>query len=215
MPRQLQQITLLLWLLWSASFVRAGSYTVDPTRINMNTNQKRASLTLTNVDQTPIVLQIEIKAWTQVDGNDVYSPTRDVLVTPPIVTILPGAEQIIRIGYRRPPDPKKEESYRLFVQELPTPPKPGFNGLAVALRLSLPIFVGSDKLLPKCQWGVTYLAKEHALRVILTNTGTAHLQLLEFALLTPTSDTNLVHQQLSQYLLPGQQHEWLLELLSI
>ena len=62
-------------------------------------------------------------------------------MSPPIATIAPDKEQIIRVGLRRAPDKERELSYRLFLQEVPAPPKPGFQGLQVALRVGLPVFV--------------------------------------------------------------------------
>lgn len=213
MSKHLQQTIFLLWMLGLVSPAQSAVIAISPTRVTFDASHRSATVTVANNDSEPVVIQSVIKSWTQVDGKDVYEPTRDVLVTPPVVTILPGAEQILRLGFRRPPSPQKEDAYRLFLQEVPPPPKPGFNGVGVSLRVGVPIFVVSNnKLVPKPQWGVVYLAGEHALRVALTNTGTAHLQLHEFALRALTGDANLVHQAQGAYVLSGQHREWILQL---
>jgi len=212
MLKQLQKAMLLLGII-AVSNVHAGSFMVDPVRIDLDASQRSSSLMLRNDDQEPTVIQVLLMAWSQVDGEDVYTPTKDVLVTPPIVTIQPGAEQMLRLALRRPIDTQKELSYRVFLQEVPSPPRPGFRGLQVALRVSIPIFVKSDQTLqPKMQWKSTYIEKEHALRIELINLGAAHVHLYEFSLRNPNSHTNLTLQQTAIYVLPGQHHEWLLKM---
>ena len=213
MSKHLQQTIFLLWMLGLTGPAQSAVFGVSPTRVTFDASHKSATITVSNNDSEPITIQATVKSWTQVDGKDVYEPTRDVLITPPVVTILPGAEQILRLGFRRPPSPQKEDAYRVYLQEIPPPPKPGFNGVGVALRVGVPVFVMSNKnLAPKPRWGVTYLAGEHALRVVLTNAGTAHLQLYEFTLRALTGDANLVHQTQGSYVLSGQHSEWILKL---
>ena len=212
MLKPLQKAILLLGMI-TVSSVHAGSFMVDPVRIDLDASQKSSSLVLRNNDQEPTVIQVSLMAWSQVDGEDVYTPTQDMLVTPPIVTIQPGAEQLLRLALRRPFDPQRELTYRVFLQEVPPPPRPGFRGLQVALRMSVPIFANANQaLLPKMQWKSSYIAKEHALRVELINSGAAHLHLYEFSLRKPNSNTDLIIQQTAVYLLPGQRHEWTLKI---
>ena len=213
MSKYLQQTIFLLWMLGLVGPAQSAAFGIAPTRVTFDASHRSATITVTNNDSEPVVIQATVKSWTQVDGKDVYEPTRDVLITPPVITILPGAEQILRLGFRRPPSPIKEDAYRVYLQEIPPPPKPGFNGVGVALRVGVPVFVMSNKkLAPKSRWEVTYIAGEHALRVVLTNAGTAHLQLYEFTLRTLTGDANLAHQAQGLYLLSGQRSEWILKL---
>jgi fimbrial chaperone protein len=212
MFNRLQQAILLLGMI-TVSSVHAGSFMVDPVRIDLDASQKSSSLVIRNNDQAPTVIQVNLMAWSQVDGEDVFTPTRDVLLTPPIITIQPGAEQLLRLALRRPFDPQKELTYRVFLQEVPAPSKPGFRGLQVALRMSVPIFANINQaLLPKMQWKSDYIAKEHALRVELINSGEAHLHLYEFSLRPPSSNKDLILQQTAVYLLPRQHHVWTLKL---
>ena len=112
----------------------------DPDRADSKASATR-SITVRNDGEEPVVVQSSVLAWTQEDGKDIYASTTEALVTPPIMTIAAGAEQIVRVGLRRPPDPRSELAYRVFLQEVPPPPKPGFTGLQVALRVGLPVFV--------------------------------------------------------------------------
>ena len=191
----------------------AGAFMVNPTRIELGVGQLSATLVIRNDDRTPAVIQLESRSWEQKDGQDLYATTKELLVTPPIVTVEPGSEQIVRIALRRALDPQKELTYRIFLQEVPPPPQPGFTGLQVALRISIPVFAkAGDNALAKTAWRVAYQSGEHALRVGLINSGNAHLQFQEFQLFAPGSQTALAAQQTMLYLLPGQGHEWLIKL---
>ena len=192
---------------------QAGSFMVDPTRIELAPGKLSATLTIRNDDKEPAVIRLEPRVWDQKGEEDLYEATKEVLVTPPIVTIAPGAEQIVRIALRRPLDPLKELTYRLYLQEVAPPPRPGFSGLQVALRISMPIFAKpGDAVLPRPEWKVAYQGKEHSLRVHLSNRGNAHLQLQEFKLSAPGADKMLALQQTSAYVLAGKNRDWLLKL---
>jgi fimbrial chaperone protein len=204
-----------IFILLLGAFVRAdaGSFMVDPTRIELAPHQLSATLVIRNDDKEPVVIQVEPRAWSQKDGEDVYAPTRELLVTPPIITIPAGAEQILRIALRRPLDPQMEIPYRIYLLEVPPPPQAGFRGLQVALRISIPVFARpGDAAAPRAEWKVAYGAREHALRVVLANAGNAHLQVQEFMLFAPGSNTPSAIRQAAAYVLPGQSRDWLIKL---
>ena len=207
------QVVLFIFSTAMFSCAEAGSFMVDPTRIELGPDQLSATLVIRNDGDEPSVIQVEARAWSQKDGDDVYTPTKELLVTPPIVTVPPGGEQILRIALRRPLDAQKEIPYRIYLQEVPPPIKPGFRGLQVALRISLPVFAKpGDAAVPRAVWKVAYDAGAHALRATLANAGTAHLQLQEFTLAAPGSDTVLAMRQVALYVLPGQSRDWLIKL---
>ena len=204
---------LFAWLALTLTGAEAGSFMVDPTRIELGADQMSATLVIRNDDQEPTVIRVESRAWRQKDGEDIYEATSEILITPPVVTVAPGSEQILRVALRRPLDGKKELSYRIFLLEVPPPPRPGFRGLQVALRISLPVFaLPAAGATSKTAWRLAYQAKEHALRVDLANTGDAHMQMQEFSLSAPGRDTPLAIRQSVQYVLAGQSYTWLIKL---
>ena len=204
-----------IFILLLGAFARAeaGAFMVDPTRIELAPGQLSATLVIRNDDKEPVVIQVEPRAWSQKDGEDVYAPTRELLVTPPIVTIPAGAEQILRVALRRPLDPQMEIPYRIYLLEVPPSPQAGFRGLQVALRISIPVFARpGDAAAPRAEWKVAYGARAHALRVVLANAGNAHLQVQEFMLFKPGSSTPSAVRQAAAYVLPGQSRDWLIKL---
>lgn len=189
----------------------AANLAVDPVRIELSAEQQTAATSVRNDSDQPVSIQVQAVTWSQLDGKDVYAPTRELLVAPPIVTIAPKGEQIIRAALRRPADVSSELTYRIYLQELPPPPAPGFSGLQVALRIGLPVFVKPQqgKASPKMAWSVVQ-APDNSLKLTLQNQGNAHVQVSDFAIRVPGNDKPIAAESGSSYVLAGQTREWLL-----
>jgi len=200
---------LALWLV--AANVTAGSFQVNPIRIELAKGATTAAMTVHNDGDDAVVIQASVLSWSQDEsGQDVYAPTNEALVTPPIMTILPGGEQIVRIGMRRPPDPQRELTYRLYLAEVPPPPKPGFTGLQVALRVGVPVFVLPPvPAIRRLEWSAQ-IAADGAIRLGAQNTGNAHVQVTDFELGAPGSAEPFAQQTALSYVLAGQHHVWTL-----
>jgi len=190
----------------------AADWEIDPVRIELSQEQQTAAITVKNASDQATAIQIQVVAWSQVDGKDVYGVSRELLVSPPIVTIPAKGEQVIRAALRRTADATDELSYRINLQELPPPPVAGFTGVQVALRIGLPVFVQSLKgdAAPKMVWNVVRLP-DSLLKVELRNQGNAHVQVTDFALYLPGSDQAIAGESGSSYVMAGQRREWLLK----
>jgi fimbrial chaperone protein len=201
---------LLLGVL-AASWAHAGSFQVSPVRATLSAAQAVGSMTVRNDGTEPTVVQLQVVSWSQEQGKDVYSPTKEILATPPIFTVPPGGAQVVRVGLRRSPDPQRELTYRLFLQEVPPPPKPGFTGLTVALRISLPVFVRpAVAASPVLRWRAVRTAQGQ-LKVGLTNDGNAHVQVANFKLGLGGGAQPGTTQAVA-YVLPGQSRDWLVNM---
>lgn len=202
-------IAVLLFLALVSTLVRAGSFEVNPVRVDMSPAVRSVALSVRNAGTEAVVVQVSVQSWAQENGADVLAATSEILVSPPIATIPSGAEQIIRVGLRRAPDEKRELSYRLFLQEVPPPPKPGFQGLTVALRISLPIFVqprqGSSKA--ELVWNAE-LRDDGMIRLKMDNRGTGHIQISDIQMSLPGEAEPVVSQSAAAYVLPGQSRQW-------
>lgn len=200
----------LAFLLFAAGAARAGSFQVGPVSATLSADHPVAALTVRNTGGSPAVIQLEAMAWTQADGVDKYAPATDILATPPIFTIPAGGSQVIRVGSRAPAT-QGERAYRLFLREIPPPPKPGFRGMRMALEISLPVFVvPSTAIAPALQWQATVVDARH-LRIRVTNTGSAHARLTRFTLARAKGAAPLPMPRKTVYVLPGTSHEWLVE----
>lgn len=188
----------------------AGSFQVNPIRIDLTKGINNAVVTVRNDGEEPVVVQSSVLAWTQEGGKDVYVPTSEALITPPIMTIAPGAEQIVRVGLRRPPDPRSEVAFRVFLQEVPPPPKPGFTGLQVALRVGIPMFVapaapGARRL----DWSAA-IGADGSIQLAAQNAGNAHVQVTDLELRLPDASESIAHESTLAYVLAGQRRQWTL-----
>ena len=194
-------------LLGAAGAASAGSFQVNPVRATLSAAQPVGSLTVRNDGAEPTVVQLEVVSWTQQDGKDVYAPTKEILATPPIFTVPAGGSQTVRVGPRRAPDAQRELTYRLFLQELPPPPKPDFQGLQVVLRIGVPVFVlPSVAASPVLTWQASRTAQGQ-LKVRVTNSGNAHVQVANFKVAI-SGGADLGTQQVAAYVLSGESRDW-------
>jgi fimbrial chaperone protein len=188
----------------------AGVFAVSPVRVALSAATPVASMTVRNDGAEATVVQLEPVAWSQKDGKDQFAQTREVLATPPIFTLNPGGSQIIRVGLRRAPDPHRELTYRLFLQEVPAPPRAGFQGLQVALRLSVPVFVRPGvPAAPMLQWQASR-SGDGSVKVGATNVGTAHAQISRLNVST-SGGAAMGQLHVSTYVLPGERQEWIVK----
>ena len=198
--------------LFAPTLAGAADWNIDPVRIELSKDTQMAAITLKNASDQPTSIQVEVVAWTQKDGKDIYTASRELLISPPIVTIPGKSEQIIRAALRREADPSQELSYRINLQELPPAPTPGLTGVQVALRIGLPVFVQPQKngALPKMLWNCKRMP-DNTLKVVLHNQGNVHVQVTDFSLNLPGKDQVVAGESGSSYVLAGQTREWLLK----
>lgn len=201
-------IALLLALCASSAW--AGSFTVNPVRLDLSKEQPTTSVEITNTGKQPTVIQAVLKAWSQKDGRNVYSSTRALLATPPIFDIAPNDNQVVRVGLLGSPDNREEKAYRLFLTEVPPKSHGDFRGLQVALRVSIPIFIAplSGKPTPKLTWRFQQTGPGK-FEVITDNTGTAHARITDLELSAVSGGKVLTKVRTDNgYVLAGTQHVW-------
>lgn len=186
----------------------AGSFSISPLRVDLSAQARTVALKVRNEDPAPVVIQAEVMQWDQQEGKDELVPTRDLLVSPPLFTLEPGAEQVLRVALRGAADPARELSYRLVLQEVPPESGQAFTGLSVLLRLSLPVFVApAAPASPVLEWSAG-TGDDGALVISVANTGTAHGRILGFRLVSGGQDVAPVEQPVVAYVLPGRQRSW-------
>lgn len=193
------RVTLILTLLLSlggallSTTAEANALNVSPLRLDFSPGSKSTALNLRNFSSRKVPVQIQIFQWDQVDGKDVFSPTRDILFSPPITSIRPNEEQLIRFRLRKGADRDQTRNYRVFVEQLvpegPDRPK----GSAFKIRFSIPIFVQPLAVvgLPKPSMQVADLGNGK-LQVDVSNLGNMHLKVTGIALYSgDTTPTNV------------------------
>lgn len=134
-PKLLTALACAAALAWG-ELASAGTLQVNPVLLEIDAGRRSATVTIRNEESAPITIRAHVLEWRQADGEEVYTETRAVIVSPPIFTIAPGATQLVRVGLRSPSG--TPQAYRLIVEEVPEASPAG--GIRVALRLNLPLY---------------------------------------------------------------------------
>jgi fimbrial chaperone protein len=197
----------LVLLLAEPAFVNAGSLQVIPVTSVLSGSHAVEAFTVKNTGSEPTVIQVELVRWTQDHGKDTFEPTHDVLATPPLFRIGPGESQVVRVGLRHAPAGSAELTYRMMLTEVPPPPSPGFRGVAVALRLSVPLFIQPQpSMAPVLDWHVM-AGDGRPVSITVANGGKAHAKVNEWTLLGRDASP-LAGDKSSRYVLAGQAATW-------
>lgn len=190
---------------------RAATFSVSPVRVELSAKVQTGALTIRNQQDAPVVVQAEGLLWEQAQGEDKLSATKDVLVSPAVFTLPASGSQLVRVALRRPADAARELSYRLILTEVPPEADPGFTGLNVALRISLPIFVEAVTPAPaKLEW-TARRNSDGALAVTARNAGASHARVLNFTVAPAEGAGPAIDEQVSAYILPGEARSWALQ----
>lgn len=161
---------------------------VSPVRIDLSDEHTKDVIHITNQDATTKSFEVELVAWSQTDDRrEVYTPTEDILAVPPLFSLEPGEQQIVRIGMMTGADPSVERSYRMFVTELAPPQaeKVQATGVNLRLRLGIPVFVAPKALPYATLEHFDSMQIEDQLFLHLRNRGNTHVKVSEVRYLAP------------------------------
>jgi len=177
---------------------------VLPVNVMLGPNQRAATLSLSNHDTKQMAIQIRAYVWNQKDGNDQLTDSDQLVVSPPIATIAPGAMQVVRLILRQPPA-GREVTYRILVDQIPPPAEMGM--VHVVLRLSIPIFAQPvTRAVPHIQF---HIEQEGGQLVLVgVNNGLRHEALRDIALRTSDGRELKEEPSASPYILAGSTRRW-------
>ncbi len=197
----------LLALVFVAETALAGSFSVKPTRIFLK-DIPQATMMIGNTSGEEIFIQAELMAWTQQDGKDVYTPSREIMMSPPMFKIPAGGEQTVRLRVMREGAIEQERAYRLFLQEVPLSKtkESTVASVATVLKIGVPIFIQPAKADPaKYDWQATHSAGSVTVKV--SNNTNSHVQFTALRLTSPEGKV-LSDEKVFVYVLPGQTYKW-------
>lgn len=206
--------TVGLWLVLSCSLVsgglaQAGTFSVTPVRIFLQPTDRATAITFTNDGATEIVLQADLYEWLQKpDGDDDLKLAEDIIISPPIIKLAPGAKQVVRLARLSMAPTEAQQTYRLIVREIPeiAAAKQGIS-VQVALALSMPVFITPKDAKPVVTCSAVTAS---ASQVMFTckNTGKAHAQVRHARVLREGKE--LAQLDNGGYYLPGTQRALIL-----
>jgi fimbrial chaperone protein len=185
-----------------SSVATAGSLEVSPISIEVTAPAQATVVRVRNLAKAPIVTQLRVFRWHQVDGVDRLEPSTDVVVSPPMATLAAGAEQTVRLIRTGGARSQGEDAYRLVVDELPQAPTLRSGSVAVVVRHSLPVFFrppGEDRA--SLSWKFETRNGRDAL--VAHNAGLRRMRIAALSLRDEGGQTVQVAPGLAGYVLSG------------
>lgn len=199
-----------LWLHASAAATSTmaparGQLQAGPILLEIGPGSTSTRLRLRNTGSAPVAGQVRVYAWTQENGDERLVPVSDLALSPPIVEIPPGVEQIVRIVNTGAPASGQDRAYRVVVDELPQPAATAGTRVGLRMRYVIPAFVRArDASPPSLECAIeadrTMLACE--------NRGGRAAQLGQSTLVAENGDAQTLSAGLFGYVLPGSRRVW-------
>lgn len=188
---------------------RAASLQVSPVSVDLTVPAQASAIMLSNLGDQPMNVQIRIFRWTQSGGQDVLTPTTDVVASPPAATIPPGTTYTVRLARLATGSVAGEESYRLIVDQLPdiNVARPT-SQVSLVMRYSIPVFFAEASAGADLGWRIW--REGGRLVVEADNDGDRHAKIADLALASPSGHVSLV-PGLAGYVLPGSTRRWIVE----
>ena len=191
----------------------AGSFQVSPVRVQLTPSSPTAAINVRNESPTDgVLLQLRAMDWKQEAGEDVYTASADLIATPPIFTIPPGGTQTVRVGLRKTVQTGIQQTFRLYLTEVPPAPKESFQGLQVALNIGIPIFVAPKSLTGTPPVWRAALTSDGKLALSATNASNSHVQILDVQIYDENDSITVAALTEPRYILANQTTRWQLAL---
>jgi fimbrial chaperone protein len=206
----------------------AATITIWPVNPVVSSRDRATAVWMENRGTSPATMQVRLLRWDIENFDNHYVEQEDIVVSPPIATVAPGARQLLRLIKVRPIPAGTEQAYRVFIDQLPDPAAPQPTsanttsmGVTFRMRYSLPLFAYGEGLEPvdrRTEAGAAAAAAGTSLswRIVeddgarwleIRNAGTRHARLTDVRLITPDARTPLANGLLG-YVLPGRTMRW-------
>lgn len=201
--------------LWGfCSLAMASGLQVSPLSVTLKPGHSADGITLRNVGTDVVHAQVRVYHWTQQDGAEQLTPSSALVISPPMLQLNPGEQQLIRvIRAAAPPSDAAavEDAYRISIDELPVGVT-GTRTLEFVIRQLLPVFVeptARGVTVPQLHWSLQSDGGQTVLQA--SNTGNAHAQLADISFVSSASHRTEVAGGLAGYVLPGATRRWTLK----
>lgn len=154
--RKFGLVVLGMTALAGAGGASAASLQISPILVDVAAEGPAATtVTLHNNGNRPVAAQLRVFRWSQEGGQDQYEETTDVAVSPPMVTMKPSGDYVIRVVRSSRAPIRGEESYRLVADELPDAAAKASGTVNLLVRHSVPVFFRSASAsAPSMTWNI-------------------------------------------------------------
>ena len=184
----------------------SASLQVSPVSLELVAPSNASELTLHNLGDTPIDVQIRVFQWTQQDGEEQLTPTTDVVASPPAANLSPGQDYTVRVVRILDKPVEGEETYRLLVDELPQPSHETRSSVRFVFRYSIPVFFYQPGTDSQLTW--TALLTKNTINLAVRNEGARHVRISSLKIQDPSGATVSLRDGLVGYVLPHSTARW-------
>jgi fimbrial chaperone protein len=144
--------------------------------------------------------------WENKDGKDTLTPTGSVVASPPMATLKPHGKYVVRIVRVAKEPVTSEESYRLFVDQLPKLVKRPGSRVSFLIRQSIPVFFTTAEMqTASLAWSARIEGQK--LVLIAQNKGRRRAKLWNIRLRGPGA-TSKSNEGFAGYVLAGSTARW-------
>jgi fimbrial chaperone protein len=152
-----------------------GRFQVEPTRIDLASAAPSGAVTVTNHGQSALRLQASVFRWTQdASGAMQLTAAPEMVVRPALFEVQPGKARTVRVGTTATAA-AVEQSYRVFIEELPDRTATQAAGIHVLTRIGVPVFLAPRVAKVAIELAAVNDGGKPA--VIVKNPGTLHVKL--------------------------------------
>jgi fimbrial chaperone protein len=192
-------------LLLAPPAAHASNFTVTPTEVNLSSSATSGLVTLRNGSKTALRFEITLFKWSEDEkGKMILEPSTDVTFFPKLVELAGGTSRNIRIGVNPGVARDIEQSFRIFVEELPDQSAPTANTVAIRTKVGIPVFVRPAKA---TRTAVIESVSIEGGKVMtrVRNTGNLHINVETIAVKGTSAASPLTFSKEGQgwYVLPG------------
>jgi fimbrial chaperone protein len=193
--------------LWCPAIAFATQLRVEPVLLEMDAPAAAGTLTLRNDENDEVTIQTRVLRWSQTAGKEILEPTTDVVVSPPAVTLAPGADYVVRVVRVSKQPVRGEESYRVIVDQLPRLRRQQARAVEILIRQSIPVFFRSRELsLSNVSWSTNSEAGK--LFLVANNAGDERLRIASLRLRDSAGNTISFGNGLVGYVLGRSSMSW-------
>lgn len=198
-------IGVVIGLLIAPLSVAAQGLRVAPITLEVPAPGATATLTLRNDSREPMSVQLRTYRWTQQNGAERLTRSSDVVVSPPMTRLAPGAVQTVRIVRTSKSPVNREEAYRVIVDQIPDLSRQRAGTVAFTTQMRIPVFfVGGGARIPDVAWSLRNSG--NALMLVAQNRGDTRLRVADLRLAGGSGSVR--RDGLVGYVLGGSTMQW-------